>query len=200
MRLALLALLPVMLAACGNERIDPEARMPTPYPEDSEPGATVSPTSNEYAVVSTDGSGIEGEWTSTRIDGNDSLVFTSATEEQIAGVGCKETGEDAQNGVLFHRFMAFDDVGDSISVYMSSGSKSYGPAGDNPVTITVAEDDPFAVMLASAQGDIRIVTGSGDVTVIPTTEEVREFVAECRGAYVYTPPVEEDEEDTESEE
>ncbi len=61
MRLALLALLPVMLAACGNERIDPEARMPTPYPEDSEPGETVTPVSNEFAVTSTEASEIEGE-------------------------------------------------------------------------------------------------------------------------------------------
>jgi|ABEF01.1.fsa_nt_gi hypothetical protein len=197
MRLALLALLPVMLAACGNERIDPEARMPTPYPEDSEPGETVTPVSNEFAVTSTEASEIEGEWTATRIGGNETLVFTSATGEQIAGVGCQDRGSDAVNGVMFHRFMAFEDVGDSISVYTSAGSKSYGPAGDNPVTITVGEDDPFAVMLASARGDIRIVTDSGDVTVIPTSDEVRALVADCRGAFVYSSPA--DEEETEEE-
>ncbi|MGB3624198.1 MAG: hypothetical protein WA989_00120 [Henriciella sp.] len=199
MRLALLAILPVMLAACGGGSVDPDDRMPTPYPEgsDGEESSSSSPVAIEYAIGTTEASEIEGEWSSASIGGNDSQVFTSAAGDQIAAVSCQDTGADAPNGVLFHRFIGFDDAGEGISVYTSAGAKSYGVAGDNPVTITVGQNDPFAVMLAAARGDIRVVTGSGDIVVFPTSDEMRELISDCRGAY--RPPVVEDTEDEDGE-
>lgn len=200
MRLALLAILPVMLAACGGGSVDPDDRMPTPYPEgqDGEESSDSSPVSLEYAIGSTEASEIEGEWSSERIGGNASQVFTSAAGDQIAAVSCQDTGEDARNGILFHRFIAFDDAGDSIAIYTSAGAKSYGVAGDNPITVTVDQNDPFAVMLSAAQGDIRVVTGSGDVVVFPTSDAMRDLISDCRDAY--RPPVAEDTEEEEAEE
>ncbi|MEQ9315879.1 MAG: hypothetical protein RLN72_08495, partial [Henriciella sp.] len=180
MRLALLAILPVMLAACGGGSVDPDDRMPTPHPEGAEGTETESssPVSIEYAIGTTDASDIQGEWASARIGGNASQVFTSATGEQIAAVSCQDTGADAPNSVLFHRFVAFDDAGESISIYTSAGAKSYGIAGDNPITVTVGQNDPFAVMLAAARGDIRVVLDSGDIVVFPSSDAVRSLVSD----------------------
>lgn len=204
MRLVLLAVLPVMLAACDGGPVDPDARMPTPHAEGSD-GSVSTPITNQYAVTTIEASEADGEWSSARIGGDSSVVFTDTEGNEIAAVSCKQGSGDAQNAVLFHRFVSFDDAGEGISIYTSSGAKSYGIVGDNPVTVTVGQNDPFAIMLGSAQGDIRVATGDltngPDVVTFPTSAAVRTLVNDCRGVDYSTPEPEEatDEDETEEE-
>ena len=195
MRLALLALLPVMLAACDSGSVDPDARMPTPRAEGTD-GSVATLITNEYAVTTTEASESDGEWSSARIGGDSSVVFTDVDGNQIAAVSCKQGSGDAPNAVLFHRFISFDDAGDGISIYTSAGAKSYGISGDNPVTVTVGQNDPFAVMLGAAQGDIRVATGDftngPDLVSFPTSAAVRELVNDCRGVDFSTPAAEDE--------
>lgn len=201
MRLALIALIPLALAACGGESVDPDARMPSPTAESENPDADSSSESSSettnYAIASIDASdaAMEGSWETTTIGGNDAVQFSDANDEAQLAVICNDRGGDAMNSVTVRRFIDEGDVGESIDIYLSSGNKSYAVSG-TPIDLTVAANDSFAIILGQARGDMRFITGDNEA-VIPSGDEVGPLVRECRGEVVI--PEDEPEEDTDEE-
>ncbi len=201
MRLALIALIPMALAACGGQSVDPDDRMPAPTAESENPEGSASSGNSEqtnYAIASIDASdaAMEGSWETTSIGGNDAVRFIDADENPQLAVICTDRGDDAMNSVTVRRFVDEEAAGESISIYMSSGNKSYEVNG-TPIDLTVAADDSFAIILGQAAGDMRFITGDNEV-VIPASTDVGTLVKECRGEVVI--PEEEPEEDAEAEE
>ncbi|MEQ8558855.1 MAG: hypothetical protein RIB03_11110 [Henriciella sp.] len=203
MRHISLSLAALALAACGSGSVDPDARMPTPYPEESD-GPTTSIESSQWSnpVTSTEVSedAMDGEWTSTTISGDSAVQFADAEGNNQVAVICREGDEDQANSLTLRRYVAEDmDFGEdsSITVYTSAGSKQY-VASSAPVDVTTSLGDYFASMIGSARGDIRIIVDD-EMVIIPSDEAVRELVASCRPEMEYQGPQTDDESEEESE-
>lgn len=204
MRYLPLSIVALGLVACGSGSVDPDARMPTPYPEGADgPVTEIESASWENPVISTEASGnaIEGEWTSSTISNNPAVVFNDTEDNRVAAVICREAEEGQPNSLTLRVFVDEDmEFGENsaIAVYTSAGSKEY-TAASAPVDVTTPISDYFASMIGSARGDMRIVIDD-ELTVIPSGDAVRELVASCRPEMEYQGPQTEDEdEDSEDE-
>lgn len=200
MRYLPLSLVALGLAACGSGgSVDPDARMPTPYPEGTDgPVTEIESASWENAITSTEASGnaIEGEWSSSTISGDDAVVFNDTGDNRVAAIICRDGGEDQANSLTLRMFVDEDmEFGENsaIAIYTSAGSKEY-TASSAPVDVTTGIGDYFASMIGSAQGDIRVIINE-EMTVIPSDPAVRELVASCRPEMEYQGPQADDEEE-----
>ena len=192
MRYLPLSLAALALAACGGS-VDPDARAPVPHPEGSEGSITsiqLSSFENPVTSLEVSDDAIEGEWTTSR----QTATFTDIDENPVASVSCAAGSDGAPNTVTFRFFVPEDtEFGENtaISIYTSAGSKSY-LATEAPVEIITPVSDYFATMLASSQGDIRIVFDDMP-TVIPSGDAARTIVRNCRPQISYTRPSTEEE-------
>lgn len=203
MRHVSLSLAVLALAACGSGSVDPDARMPTPYPEGSSAASveSVSYTSFENAIqtVESSGSARDGTWETASINGNSGAAFADVDGNRLVAVFCTDRGEDTVNSLTLRRYVEEGTLGenDAIEVYTSAGARSYQASG-SPADVVVSVQDHFANILGAARGDMRIVAGP-DSIVIPAGELLRDVVADCRPESSYYAPPEPEETDEEDE-